>query len=168
MENYLFNLKANCKLANVPSGIAPAKIQRILVKRNTTFIDIAQQPASQLTLSRVSDNIENGEPHQSVKKLRKRAEAFAHFWYQFKHNENAIGGVLSGGNLDLLIYPDLKKNNIDEKIRFERPNKLTLNEPLNTFIEGEYTDNTELDWVLNKFLGYIKDNFMEEKNTNNY
>ena len=52
MGNDLFKMKANCKLAKVSSGTAPAKIQRILVKRNTTFIDIAQQPASQLTLSK--------------------------------------------------------------------------------------------------------------------
>jgi hypothetical protein len=52
MENDLFKMKANCKLAKVPSGTALAKLQRILVKRITTFINTAQQPASQLPLSR--------------------------------------------------------------------------------------------------------------------
>jgi len=52
MGNDLFKMKANCKLAKVSSGTGLAKLQRIFVKRNTTFIDTAQQPASQLPLSR--------------------------------------------------------------------------------------------------------------------
>jgi len=52
MENDLITLKTDCKLTNVPSSIEPAKLQRIFVKRNTTFVDTAQRPASQLPLSR--------------------------------------------------------------------------------------------------------------------
>jgi hypothetical protein len=52
MENDLITLKTDCKLTNVPSSIEPAMLKWILVKRITTFIDTAQQPTSQLTLSR--------------------------------------------------------------------------------------------------------------------
>src|SRR5690606_13133220 len=109
----------------------------------------------------VADDIVSGEPHQSVKMLRKRAEAFAHFWYQFQYNQKAVGLVLLSDEIESNGYIKLKKNNALKIIRFERPNKLTLNEPLNTYIDGMYTDNTELDWVLNKFLGYIKDKFTQ-------
>ena len=58
MENDFVNWKANCKLSKVPSGTALAKLQWILLKKNITFINAAQQPASQLPLSR-SLNVPN-------------------------------------------------------------------------------------------------------------
>lgn len=138
----------------------------------------------------VADNINvNGTEHQSKAKLRKRAEAFAHFWYQFRFQQKAIVGVLWDGqysnnainlfsneDLSMQDFPDLLRNSPVKPIRFERVGNPTLVIELCKYIESNVyscptsfpTNSTEIDIVLNKFLGDVKNMFLNEKSQMGY
>ncbi len=132
----------------------------------------------------VADQINgDGSEHQSKAKIRERAEAFAHFWYQFNYDQKAIVGALLYGNykdnsfMNTYKFPDLLKNKTTNKsIRFERSGKLSLNQALSEYIEDSApvlsstveTSATELDYVLDKFLDTVKTNFEYEKSLRGY
>ncbi len=125
----------------------------------------------------VADQINgDGSDHQSKAKIRQRAEAFAHFWYQINYDKEAIAGVLLKGNYkDNRLHkklPDLLKNKTpNNSIRFEIQSNLSLFSELSKYIEDTssvipsnvQTSSSELDYVINRFLGEVKAGFDAEK-----
>lgn len=122
--------------------------------------------------------------HYSKALLRKRAEQFAHFWYQIKFDELAVARTLFFGtyytHIDFVApvqsVLSLAVNSYSEPIRFERVGfPSSLEENLCKYIETDVscpssfsTDSTELEYVLNRFLTKVKQEFLNEKTRNNY
>jgi hypothetical protein len=123
-----------------------------------------------------ADNIN----HASVLKLRERGEKFSHFWYQksmgnYGTTLYATTGALysaiktSQFSSEFVIINNLETGNDSIKnpngVRFERVGSLNPDivsrSELNTFI-GEQTSTEELDYVLNKFLNYVKTQYNNE------
>ena len=96
--------------------------------------------------------------HVSVEALRKRGESFAHFWYQ-SITEATGTSVLLGSPLP---FPYLLKSGSDRfKVRFERNNIFSITGELNDHI-GTFTDPSELEYVMTKFLSFLKLRFQSE------
>jgi hypothetical protein len=121
--------------------------------------------------------------HESVSLLRKRGESFAHFWYQSK-NSFIFGEAIITKKYEGYMPPDydnplsqgfyydlLKRNSLDNIVRFERKGQLSLKQELSEFIENRTnvipsnvpTDPEDLEFVMNKFLSFVKAEFLAEK-----
>lgn len=101
-------------------------------------------------------------PHQSVTLLRRKAEVFAHFWYQKCYlNIRAFAYLMSPWkNLVLIETDKYFKNQFG--YRFEDTNSLNsdlshLNPSINLI-----TEKTEVDYYIVKFLNYVNDQFQNE------
>lgn len=117
--------------------------------------------------------------HISVENLRTRGEIFAHFWYQKTVNKLAAGLKLKfninwfGSNNPLAGHPyiELERSTINNIVRFERefsnnPSIGTIDKPSYHSITGElhnhlgsYSDPYEVEYVMTKFLKYVKQKF---------
>lgn len=130
----------------------------------------------------VADTVIDGEEHYSKALLRKRLEAYCHFWYQLKYDNGSVAGVLNKGrykNNNVRIYKveDLLRNSDSSKpIRFERPGHLSLRPNLSRYLENTLvvnpnnvsTSSEEIDTVMGIFLTFVKTEFENEKSINLY
>ena len=94
--------------------------------------------------------------HVSVEALRKRGETFAHFWYQ-----KCINETYTGISLAVPYFYKLKSGELSKPVRFERPNQLSIIGDLSNAI-NQFTNPLELEFVMFKFLNYIKLEFNNE------
>jgi len=164
-----FPVKANYKVRWL-NFCLPYKKNGVLI--NQGFID----ETSYLWLADDSN-------HESVSLLRKRGESFAHFWYQSK-NSFIFGEAIITKKYEGYMPPDydnplsqgfyydlLKRNSLDNIVRFERKGQLSLKQELSEFIENRTnvipsnvpTDPEDLEFVMNKFLSFVKAEFLAEK-----
>lgn len=97
--------------------------------------------------------------HVSVERLRARGEAFAHFWYQKCFSTAGTTIVLITSFW--LFLAALQEGTQDYKVRFERNGQLSITGDLSSQI-GTDTDPTELEYVMFKFLQFVKVNFQNE------
>ncbi|MBX9850700.1 MAG: hypothetical protein K2X86_02970 [Cytophagaceae bacterium] len=116
--------------------------------------------------------------HISVEILRRRGEIFCSFWYQ-----NVVKGtpakIFGGfGNATYEVNGEkielLEKGTSEMKARFEKPFDSSLpypqpNETINRNADtgysnaiGFFTDSWEVEYIINKFLTYVKANYLNE------
>lgn len=110
----------------------------------------------------------DGLLHQSRECFRRRGEVFAAFWYQTKVAPTGSKIVAMGGSTDSLVIGTLEK-----PVRFERhfdpvysdddPYYQTLgSQYFYTLALGNFSDPTELEYVLTKYLNWVKNKFNSE------
>lgn len=102
-------------------------------------------------------------PHISITNLKIRGEVFAHFWYQ--SSVSKISTVLTGFTGQSSF---LKKGTPQKPVRFERPfinsglaDNQTIKGEISDFI-GLDSDPAEIEYVMLKFLTWVKTNFEAE------